>query len=145
MGKIGNHWLEQPLVHRKATVTNGVDAKVQLIAFGDQGDLDAVTLDVTGGARITVGNVLNGLRIKTVVIAYPAGFNPDANFGIIYGEPFGNTLLSDMVMPAYSIFNIAGTIQTSTFFSVSNTAGVVTAVKSSLAAGAGYTFRFDLF
>lgn len=134
--------------YRKVVLQNGsAFCRLNLIGYGSQADLDAVSINQTGGNVIAFTNVAASLKIQTLSISYDAGFNTSTSFAITYPEPFGETDARDMIIPLVFMFNEAtpSVMQATSNCNYKNTSGTVEVTKTGLVASTAYRWRYVLF
>ncbi len=133
-------------VFRSVVVNNGVGtANVSISAFGSQVDLDSVSI-TAAGAVLLISGVPVELKMQTLSVAYPAGYNSTTGFSIQYPELFGRITSTDMNIPLLVVYNDGNpsVMQPTTNTNYSITGGVVQVQKTGLVSGTPYRFRLSM-
>lgn len=131
--------IQSKIVYRK--VVFSANARATLKAYGSQSDLDNVSV-VLSGNTVTISSVAQGLDLLGATVSVSADSIVGGSFNIVYPEPRGETVLSHSKFPTFHHFTEVGVLQAFASWNVSNSAGVITLQKTSLA-GQGYIFTVN--
>lgn len=142
VGPTGTDAFGATAVGRTLALEEGT-VRVVLNGIGNQSDLDSVTVVFTGGT-LAISDVAPGLRLTSVNLSYDTAVNAGTNLTITYPEINGQTALDSTTFPIMYQYNALGVVQVQTGVTVSNVSGIVSAVKSSLAANAANIFRLQI-
>lgn len=133
--------LEKKVIYRKEVFS--ANARATIKAYGNQSDLDNVSIVFSGGNTVTISSVAADLDLLGITVSYAESINSTSSFQLVYPEPNAETVLLHSKFPTFLHFNQVGVMQAFSGWNLSNSSGTLTLQKTSLVANASYAFTVN--
>jgi hypothetical protein len=114
-----------------------------LFALGNSTDVNNITCTLSGGNTVTFGNVSGTAQLMWATLDLVANANSTTSLSFVYPEPNGQTALATSAFPMMFYYSAAGAVQPVSGFTLSNSSGTLTYIKTGLVANTAYFFRLN--
>ena len=116
------------------------NSNVIITGIGTQSDLDNATVSFTGGNTLTISSI-GSLKLLQLTQFIGANINSTTSYTCTYPEPTGQTSIQQMQFPFCTHYSATYANGGISAWTISNSSGTVSAVKTSLTANAQITVK----